>query len=185
MIQLSFTMTPDSGQTSLKITDNTGAYSVNNPGGCGTPNPALGDVTVCTLTLQFPDPATMLPSGVTEVIDLFAAGFPLSGEYIIYATDLGLDAFPDGGYSAILHIGTSDTINLADAEITFILKHFVQCCIDKLTVAALTSGSTSVEKIYKANLALQSTQYSSCNMTQALINLSYAQEVCANKCKTC
>lgn len=114
--------------TLLQITDTTGAYSLGNTGGYGTPNDASTDITSAIITI-----GSLSTSGKTTILDTVDVTSQINegivvGDYVF--TNITPSSTADGMYSFIYTV-----ISPAGTVSTTINKLFigkVRCCVDKL-----------------------------------------------------
>ncbi len=189
--QFKFSETTDSTQESILIVDKTGNGTAGNPTGYGyNGNPTLGQITGCTLQLFIPDPSTMAVSSSVIAIDLFALGFPISGNIVITNVMVGLAStakFPDGMYSAVISV-VSDEVGITSTYTqSIVMTEIVTCCISTKTASSgcsCTNKSLSTALI-SANLKLKSIDYACSNVEKANLILSATEACACGFCKNC
>jgi hypothetical protein len=140
------------------VTDNTGVYNaVTNPGGYGTPNPAVGDFLTFDVSVTLPDPVTLLPSGTPITVSAYPTlPSSSSASYSITNVDLGFAAdvaLIDGVYLFDI-VATTGA-----AEFTYqrygVFSDIVGCCIKSLTLNAFGCDCNGKNKnLVKANMWL-------------------------------
>lgn len=122
--------------TQLFLIDNTGAYSISsNPGGYGSPNPALAQVTSVTVsgTIYLPNGSTipipsttLFPTGVTPV-------FNLNQAWVLTTTLLGINGntFPDGIYQLTYTVNSQVSATQYSNSVQYqqLITCNADCCI--------------------------------------------------------
>jgi hypothetical protein len=168
----------NSGNTSLTMFDNTGDYSLLNPGGYGTPNPATSDVTKATLTIDIQGYNSYAPVTVditANFADLFTTGYVLTA-----MSALNLPVFPDGWYKftySIIALGIEyNYIN------TNAFWGDVQCCVKKavLQLSIPVTDVKKAEQVHYLALVFDSLTSSACcsNMDSFTSKLKELKKLC-------
>lgn len=160
-LELSIKFTRSNDQLSLVATDLTGVYDVTtNPGGYGSPNPAVGDFVSFDITVTLPDPTTLLPGGTPVVINAFPS-LPSNsnGTFTITNVDLGLESgtkLIDGVYQ--FDIIASTVGDEYEYSTKAVYSDIVACCIRTMTAEASTCGCSSdsdkIRNLVKGNMWL-------------------------------
>lgn len=122
-----FTIDLSQDGKTIVFKETTGVYSLSNPGGYGTPNPAAGSVTVFNLTVTY-------PSGTVTVIDMIPEGYPdITGlvEYEIVSDT----PFADGVYKFSTEVATP-SLRATDYELFKAFYYNIHCCVAKKVAAA-------------------------------------------------
>lgn len=191
----------------IKTLDITGVYDVtDNPGGFGTPNPAIGDVLELILTVVKPDPITLLPSVDTAMaIDIDAYYSSPNGNLpnttgvpqYIKAVDLGYtdEKLAIGIYRIIANgSGVSGTTPFVFSNTEYFLSiGSVNCCLTKMFLkgsikdccgcfnknSPMNKAQLGKTYLTGALLAFQNKDYNKCAE-----DLKRAQEICDN-CVPC
>lgn len=123
----------NAGAFKATFRDLTGQFDpVENPGGLGTPNYDIGDITAIVLIVDKPDVKTgrWVASGIT--VDLFALGYMVSASFVTVPADLignGVNSkWYDGAYrfQIKISVGAEDFFS---KQIVWIFKGGVECCI--------------------------------------------------------
>lgn len=158
---------------SLNIYDSTGQYDADtNPGGLGTPNPDIADISAAMVIITTPA-ADYTATGVSYPINVYPTipTLNLSTYYPVLPTDLGMtDNISDGWYSMQL----SETYNIGAGDVTVTYDYDVlitagfQCVVNKLLVGECKC------KCNPDTLALE---------LQGMINSAYALFDCDMKYK--
>ena len=173
----------------LAFVETTGAYSVLNQNGWGSPNEDTTDATSATLLIT-------TPGGNEYTIDLFATGdFPTTDtslEYVIQPTDIGLSAgskIPDGIYTFLYTVETpSETLTSLVYQALYCQ---VQCCVYSMFKDLNVNCDSCHDKKTKAidaYLLLKGLIYSAnCgNSTYFNSQLTTLQKLClGSNCKNC
>lgn len=140
------------------VTDLTGAYdAVNNPGGYGGPNPAVGDFVSFNVIVTPTDPVTLLPTGFPFTINAWPS-LPSSSGGSFTITNVDLDLAPneniiDGVYKFTVEADTDV------AQYTYerynVFSDIVGCCIKNLTLQAFGCDCNgNIKNLVKANMWL-------------------------------
>ncbi len=176
----------------LTFKDTTGAYSVSNPTGYGTPNPEIVDFVSAVLTVIAPDE--------TEYeIDLFADSFPtvdVDQEYEIDLDDLGSrTSIEDGYWSFIYTIVTAGAVTYT-ATFGAIFLCNARCCVQRilLKIDENKFGTTDkqnqkyINNYLKAKAILDTlTYYAYCGNLDKFDNIKLVLDKMCNNidCTTC
>ena len=208
-IELQATIVRATDGLSISYTDTTGVYNVStNPGGYGTPNPAVGQFSDFNISVYLPDPVTLLPSATPVVINAYPS-LPSSSGATFELTSLLLlgDATTvliDGWYvievDATYNTGSEGSVTLSYDLIMF---EIVDCCITNMTVKSIdcgcSGGSEKIRRLVKANLMLDQFRTRTVNglevpsplvnceqYTEAVNLLHELQTICENgNCRGC
>lgn len=177
---------------SISFSELTGAYSITNTGGYGTPNPALNTAISAVLEVT-------TPSNIIYTFNLFteSPSWPTTDttqEFIIYADDLGGsagDSIPDGQYTLTYTVGFPASVEY-DNTIVKLLYCQAKCCvytmyadIDDITCDCCADQTL---KANKANTLYQSLVAAACRGNSISFNkiLTAINKLCSNtNCSNC
>lgn len=187
---LDFTICPSDDCKSLSFTETTGAYSINNLTGWGTPNEATSAATSATLSV-------IDTAGTTISFNLFSLSphWPTTDNdqiYTITSTDLhqGNTKILDGLYKF-----TYTVVTETRTYTTSIYKLFycnIQCCIDQM-FSLITDPSCdcqvdAIAAASKANALLESLKkQANCgDVNKFNTTITILNKLCKNiNCETC
>lgn len=136
-LKLKFSTCVTSGCSNIEFTEQTGEYSLSNPGGYGGFNAYADDFTEATLTVISPD-------NISTSYDLFVEGFPttnLSSNFSIPVT------YSDGKWTFIY--------TLSDGVDTFTVTKYsyfyctTECCVTKKLANITTIGCDSCKDSFE------------------------------------
>lgn len=205
-INASFERSAD--KTSITVTDLTGVYNAStNPGGYGSPNPAVGDYTDFVITVTPADPYTYAPTGTPVDINAYAT-LPSNANGTFAITSLALlgsadTVIPDGVYR--FDISADYSGGAGEGTSTFtgyaIFYETTECCINALiaTQADCNCEEDMIQELNKAkvwlsvfqpvvfNGTVQDSQLVACaqwdKAAELLVSLN---EICSNSgCQGC
>jgi hypothetical protein len=143
---------------SINVTDNTGVYNaLTNPGGYGTPNPAIASFVSFDVSVTLPDPVTLLPTGTPVVVSAYPTLPSSAGAtYSITNVDLGFSSdtvLIDGVY--IFSVVASTGQDEFEYTRYAVFSDIVGCCIKSLTLGAFGCDCNGKNKnLVKANMWL-------------------------------
>ncbi len=154
---LDFEVEPSGDCKSFEFVDTTGVYDASsNPGGFGSPNPPLSDVTVATVTI------TAYQSSTAYTVDVLRTSppFPNTDDtpFTISNADLGLGTtsnIPSGIYQ-IEYSVTASSVYTVTKNIYLSCVHL--CCLDELVsryAAACNCNDKTKEDLLKLVLRLE------------------------------
>jgi hypothetical protein len=178
--------------TELTITELTGAYSITNTGGYGTPNMEI------VPTVKYAVLTITSPSLQVYNIDLFATGyFPNTTpalEYVIPMSQLGNRTFIEDGQWTFLYTVTNGSTEIYTTTRSYIFTCNTECCVAELLsniedVDCNCEDTTDqIMNYLKAKAFLDSLKYAAyCGNTSAYTKLkNILDKICAKtSCKTC
>jgi hypothetical protein len=171
----------------LYLYDDTGSYSVLNPGGFGAPNPVIGNVTSDSFEIQ------AVGSSDVYTVNAFPTLPNLTGvAFEVANTDLGLtadDVIPDGQY-IIKRTTTANAVDYVYQKRVFLIAG-LQCCADEMLASEKADCGCSGKELSPSatlNYALFTLKkaVSHYKFEKAQAIFEFAQSICDNKnCKTC
>lgn len=139
---------------SIILTDTTGDYSLSaNPGGFGSPNPDISEVSQVTATITFADNTQV----VLDITDLSSGGYPVMS-YLITIAQLGLsDKIPDQVITiTLLYAGAtiqgSSIAWTSSTTKTILYTCQTDCCFDKLMTKVQVSDCSCCQDGYLAKV---------------------------------
>lgn len=201
-LQLGIHLCQTSNCKVVKFSETTGEYNASsNPGGWGTPNPEVGDVTSTVVTF-------ILPNGTTTSFDSTVLG--PANPFLNFPDETGTEevsltmanfggssssAFDDGFYTVTYTVNGNFGVDTYSATITqtFFLSCQIRCCIDKMFHLASQADCTDC-KSEKLNNALEAESFlksaefaAACGKIEmAKKHLAKAQWICNTKnCTNC
>jgi hypothetical protein len=201
-LQLGIHLCQTSNCKTIKFSETTGEYNASsNPGGWGTPNPEVGDVTSTVVAFTLPSGTiSTFDSAELGVLNPFAAFPDDTGTLEVSLTmanfgGAATSAFADGVYSITYTVNGNVGVNTYTATVTqtFFLTCQIRCCIDKMFHLASQADCTDC-KPEKLNNALEAESYlkaaefaAACGkLEMAKKHLAKAQWICNNKnCTNC
>lgn len=201
-LQLGIHLCQTSNCKTIKFSETTGEYNASsNPGGWGTPNPEVGDVTSTVVAFTLPSGTiSTFDSAELGVLNPFAAFPDDTGTLEVSLTmanfgGAATSAFADGVYSITYTVNGDVGVNTYTATVTqtFFLTCQIRCCIDKMFHLASQADCTDC-KPEKLNNALEAESYlkaaefaAACGkLEMAKKHLAKAQWICNNKnCTNC
>ena len=201
-LQLGIHLCQTSNCKTIKFSETTGEYNASsNPGGWGTPNPEVGDVTSTVVAFTLPSGTiSTFDSAELGVLNPFAAFPDDTGTLEVSLTmanfgGAATSAFADGVYSITYTVNGNVGVNTYTATVTqtFFLNCQIRCCIDKMFHLASQADCTDC-KPEKLNNALEAESYlkaaefaAACGkLEMAKKHLAKAQWICNNKnCTNC
>ncbi len=121
-VTLQFNISESGNSQELTFTETTGAYSVSNTSGWGSPNRLTSDAETATLAVTTPD-------DLTTTISIFASSYPTTDndlEYTITPDDIGYSAttgtkFPDGLYKFVYTVARTTATAFSYTQTKFVL----------------------------------------------------------------
>lgn len=202
-LQLGIHLCQTSNCKTIKFSETTGEYNASsNPGGWGTPNPEVGDVTSTVVSFTLPSGTiSTFDSAELGVLNPFAAFPDDTGTLEVSLTmanfgGAATSAFEDGVYSITYTVnGLVNGVDTYTATVTqtFFLTCQIRCCIDKMFHLASQADCTDC-KPEKLNNALEAESYlkaaefaAACGKIEmAKKHLAKAQWICNSKnCTNC
>lgn len=130
-LELKFSTCVTSGCSSIEFSEQTGSYSLSNPGGYGGFNLHTDDFTEATLTVISPD-------NVETIYNLIPIGFPTTNTLLTYDIPV---TYKDGKWTFIY--------TLSDGEDTFTVTKYsyfyctTECCVNSKLANITTIGCDS------------------------------------------
>ena len=137
MLTLKYDLCVINGCTQLQFSENTGIYTLANPGGWGTPNIEIGNVVTATLLIKGPD-------GVEYTIDLTIGNLPsniVGFSYNIPLVSMGSPiTITDGQWYFVYTVIDDNDVEYS----TTVNKYFTcntKCCISNMLAKVNTCDS--------------------------------------------
>lgn len=193
-VTLSFNLCEDCDRKGLTFTETTGAYSVSNTSGWGSPNRETSEATTAVLTI-------VDPNDVTYTFDLFAESpaWPTTDvdqEFEIANTDLGLSAdedLIDGLYRATYTVTRTTATTFSYTQTTnFLFYGVIKCQVFSLYGLIPTSecdcNTDILELAFKASTFLKALEYAASTGNESDFDkiLTVLERLTANNnCQNC
>lgn len=147
-------------RTFLNIYDATGAYDADdNPGGLGTPNPEIADISAATVTITVPA-ADYTATGESTVINVYPT-IPNLTPLVYYSVapeDIGqTDKISDGWYAMQL----SETYDIGAGDVTvtydynFLSTEQMECAVNRALTGQCKCGCDNDEEILEVSGMIQ------------------------------
>ena len=188
MLQIDFSYRQSNDLKLLYLYDTTGIYnSIDNPGGWGFPNPAVGDATFDVFDIQkVGDDTVYVKVAYPSLPNVTNTPVAISN------TDLGLgidSEIPDGQYIIKRTTDVSGETHVKTRRVFLIGQ--VQCCADEMLSeeqpgCSCESGKLTNASILQYTIFTLKKAFKSYKFERADEILRFAQSICKNKnCKTC
>ena len=176
------------------LADDTGDYLLGNPGGFGSPNPSISEVSQVTAVITFSDNTQV----ILDITDLSSGGYPVT-PFLITIAELGLsDKIVDQVITINLtYSGTtiqgSSIFWTSSTTKTILYTCQTDCCFDKLMTKVQVSDCSCCQdgylaKVMKGRAFLDAAKLAaSCGQkNKATKLLQAAQFLCNSKsCQSC
>lgn len=181
---------------SLSLNETTGAYTLINLGGYGTPNVDLSDIISAVLTINIPGSSTPIVIDLFSITppDNFPSDDPTTPTFIIDSVVLGLGpagVLSDGLYT--FQYDVTDNTNVTYTySTTFLMTCTIECCVAKLLAEVAKCGCDCDDDAkedalfaYTLLVALKSSLSCDNNTTKTNNILSSLQRICKFKDCNC